>query len=769
MYVNIAQSYRIGGSALCQIGAVVHVDAHRERILLMIKKILLGFLAIILILLAVSWAVGSAAFFDRAVPTESKALPRPIAPTPLTAPSSDSQTVAVDKQILFGDLHVHTSFSIDAALTDTPAAKGTSYTSPGDACDFARYCSALDFWSINDHAESLTKWQWDVTKDAVRNCDAATDPTNPDMVSFLGWEWSNGAEGLGPKSHYGHKNVMFKDTAEDLVPTRPIAADNIHRTPSKLPAPIRGLAWLAMSNLNLNGYQALARQIQDLSETEDCANGDVRDLPADCYELASTPNDLFKKLDQWDFEAIVIPHGLAWGNTNPAGSDFNNQMDQLNDKYQRLVEVYSGHGNSEVFSDINSPTADETICPVPSNGYIPCCWQSGEIIRQRCEGNGNSDEDCDQRAVETREMYMANRGVHSQFSKSHDVVPDTTPDDWGQCDQLVGEFQSAFYYRPKQSAQYMLTLGEPAKDGEKAKRFRPGIIASSDTHAGRPGMSYKEQQRVLFTDVKEHINAPKLESAYDPEMAARQDQPVEPSALSLFPDSEDLSNAFYVTGGLVAVNSEGRSRDAIWDALYRREVYGTSGPRIGLWFDMIDGEGNKHAMGSEVSTDIAPRFSIKGVGSIKQKPGCPDYATEALGADRVDSLCRGECYNPSNESYDIERIEVVRILPRQPGDGSTEDLIQDPWRTFECEPGKGSCEVEFTDEEFVSGSREIVYYARVIQEATDTIQGDPLGCEYDENGQCVKTNICMGGGSEEDCISPAEHRAWSSPIYLMPK
>ena len=302
----------------------------------------------------------------------------------------------------------------------------------------------------------------------------------------------------------------------------------------------------------------------------------------------------------------------------------------------------------------------------------------------------------------------------------------------------------------------MLTLGEAGK------RYRPGFIASSDIHSARPGSGYKEQQRLYFTDVKEHLQAsrPQIET---PSMI---DQPVQPGRLQLFPDSEDLSNAFYFTGGLVAVHSEGRTRDAIWDALYQRRVYGTSGPRIGLYFEMVGGDGKNHPMGSQVSTHTAPHFRVRGIGSIKQQPGCPDYARRALGAERIASLCRNECYNPSGEAHNIERIELVRVLPRRSVDENTAELIQDPWRVFHCKPGQNTCEADFTDESFIADGREAVYYARVIQEATPTIQGDPLGCEFNEVGVCVKTNICMGGGVEEDCLSPAEHRAWSSPIYV---
>ena len=94
---------------------------------------------------------------------------------------------------------------------------------PADACDFARFCSNLDFWSINDHAESLTPGDWEETKRTVRQCNAvAGDPTNPDLVTFLGWEWTQIGE--TPENHYGHKNVILRDIEDDVVPTRPIAS-----------------------------------------------------------------------------------------------------------------------------------------------------------------------------------------------------------------------------------------------------------------------------------------------------------------------------------------------------------------------------------------------------------------------------------------------------------------------------------------------------------------------------------------------------------------
>ena len=72
------------------------------------------------------------------------------------------------EQILFGDLHVHTTFSADAFLMALPIQQGEGVHPIADACDYARYCSALDFWAITDHAEALTPRRWEETIDPIR-------------------------------------------------------------------------------------------------------------------------------------------------------------------------------------------------------------------------------------------------------------------------------------------------------------------------------------------------------------------------------------------------------------------------------------------------------------------------------------------------------------------------------------------------------------------------------------------------------------------------
>ncbi|MCH2187183.1 DUF3604 domain-containing protein, partial [Myxococcota bacterium] len=133
--------------------------------------------------------------------------------------------VAQSKQILFGDLHVHTTFSFDAFMMSLPSPSSEGSHPPADACDFARYCSALDFWSINDHAEQITPRHWQETIESIRQCNAvAGEEANPDTVAFLGWEWTD--IGTTPENHYGHKNVVLAHTDAERIPARPIAASS---------------------------------------------------------------------------------------------------------------------------------------------------------------------------------------------------------------------------------------------------------------------------------------------------------------------------------------------------------------------------------------------------------------------------------------------------------------------------------------------------------------------------------------------------------------
>ena len=672
-----------------------------------------------------------------------------------------------ESQILFGDLHVHTTFSPDAFIMSVPLMGGTGLHPPADACDFARYCSNLDFWSINDHAEGITPRRWEETRRSIRECNqVAGDPQNPDIVAFLGWEWSQ--VDADPAKHYGHKNVIFIDTEDESVPARAIAAPRAQLAK----APMGRAAQLMMSLTDFENrefYWGIQQYYDEVAATPVCEKGvDTRELPLNCREIADDPRELFAKLDQWDFDSIVIPHGNSWGMNTPASTSLKQQLNraQHDPDRQILFEVYSGHGNSEEYRSWRGAAIDESgglYCPPPSDGYLPCCWRAGQIIRERCDAAGVDEPECASREAAARYNFV------DAGNSGHLTIPGQQVTDWLNCGTCPDCFNEPMDHRPLGAAQYAMAITNFERP-EAPFNFRFGLIGSSDNHRGQAGTGYKQLQRKKITEVF-GPDSPGLaaRAGGDTRDPVPYSVPLDASGVGLVNlRNMERQNSFFLTGGLVAAHSVDRSREAIWDSLKRREVYATSGDRILLWFDLLQ-TGGTVPMGSELSIAETPRFRVSALGAFKQKPGCPEYAARGLGEERLQALCGGECYNPSDERSMIERIEVVRIRPQISPDEPVEALIEDPWRSFECADDPAGCQVEFADEEFTASGREAVYYVRAIQQATPMINAANVRCEYDKNGVCRAVNPCYGDyrtPSDEDCLAPAEQRAWSSPIVV---
>jgi hypothetical protein len=196
---------------------------------------------------------------------------------------------------------VHTTISVDAYQFSLPILGGSGLHPLADACDFARYCSALDFWASTDHAESVTPPRWQMVKDAVRACQKVSgDDANPDLVSFIGFEWTQ--VGRLPQEHFGHKNVICRDLEDDKVAARAIETRKI-----SLAAPISPLVVT----------QDFAHR-QDYFDYNKFMAG-TNAVPGD----AATPSDKLPKncsrARHADFSASCLtseaaPHHSAWHN-----------------------------------------------------------------------------------------------------------------------------------------------------------------------------------------------------------------------------------------------------------------------------------------------------------------------------------------------------------------------------------------------------------------------------------------------------------------------
>ena len=183
----------------------------------MLRNIGLGLLVVVVLLAFVVYGVGIGLFqADQHAGTPSA---RSIDPDLIDMKEQAVREAALDigvarpKQVLFGDLHVHSTFSFDAFTLSLPMTGGDGAHPVADACDFARHCSSLDFWSINDHAITLSPRRWSETVESIRQCnELAGSESQPDLVTYLGWEWTQ--VGATPETHLS--NAVYPPLVVDI-------------------------------------------------------------------------------------------------------------------------------------------------------------------------------------------------------------------------------------------------------------------------------------------------------------------------------------------------------------------------------------------------------------------------------------------------------------------------------------------------------------------------------------------------------------------------
>ena len=292
-----------------------------------------------------------------------------------------------------------------------------------------------------------------------------------------------------------------------------------------------------------------------------------------------------------------------------------------------------------------------------------------------------------------------------------------------------------------------LKIGLQLEQGLGMNPLAFGMIGSTDTHNGNPG----DTDEWDFVGAVGQVSSPAIRRFGAPEKPGSEPKP-------------HLSSLrFNTPGGLAAVWAPENTRDAIFAAMQRREVYASSGPRITLRFfagENFDGS----ILDQAEPVAIAAAGGVPMGGVLRPQSGDdagPTFYVSALGdwmsapLQRIQMVkgwidAEGKTHELVQDIACADGLAVDPTIRRCPDNGAAVDLTN-----CALVGNTGSMELATTwqDPEF-DPARSAFYYVRVLQNPT---------CRW-------STYDSLRLGREPDPRVPAtiRERVWSSPIWIKP-
>ncbi len=442
-----------------------------------------------------------------------------------------------NRQALFGDVHVHTALSFDAAANSTG-------TYPEDAYRFARgenipffpvdengtvtgqikLAEPLDFLAVTDHAEFLGE---------RRLCRDESSPRyNSDFCRDYRTSERHGMRLLG--------TVVTSETPariEQLCGSDGNICREYASAPWQHIIESAEAAYDRSSECSFTsfvGYEYTGTpQLANYHHNVIFRNANVPALPVS-YVEARYDHQLWQQLDagcsaENNCDYLTIPHNsnLANGRMSPylgMEASRDNKLAYAGKRLQRepVIEIFQHKGNSECFNGL-----------------------AGIL--------GEPDELCNFESVRTMGEVNIGTPISLRDGKLHVEKEEVVTED---CGDGIGRFgmRGAGCISRNDFLRSMLLTGLQEEKDIGLNPVKLGVIASTDTHLSTPGA-------VSEANWQGHVSK-----------ESTPEERLEPGYLT----SGIVGNA----GGLAGVWAVENSRDAIFDAFQRREVFGTSGPRI---------------------------------------------------------------------------------------------------------------------------------------------------------------------------------------------
>ncbi|MGI9288455.1 MAG: DUF3604 domain-containing protein [Pseudomonadales bacterium] len=601
--------------------------------------------------------------------SKSTALPE-VEEKSTTASDKESAANTINKQALFGDLHVHTSYSLDSYVgfnRNGPDeayrfAKGEPMPVPGGT---ARIAAPLDFAAVTDHAEYLGEMQLTMDKSSPRyNYPLAVKIRNEDRnqdnaIAVFSEIVVSGGRGTGRRQR-SELGLGPEGAAARLAAWKTIQeATERHNEPGTFTT-LHGFEWTSAP-----GGANLHRNIifRDAVVPVD---------PVNTVDIVS-PEELWQTLDGYIANGstlLAIPHNsnasanLMFSPQRFDGGAIDTQWAQTRARLEPLVEVMQVKGNSETHPAFS-----------PNDEFA------------------------------SFETFPLTRRTSGQYGYVRQGL--------------------------KEGLRQRDTLG--------TNPFKFGLIGSTDTHNGTPA------------DVEEYDSVGSHGFAdSSPKRRLQEEIPGWEKVINLNP------------GAIAGVWAEANTRAAIYDALQRKETFGTSGPRISLRFFAGWNFSDKDAEGQALaSVGYEKGVSMGGDLSAENSAGkAPTFLFAAMKAP---------------DSANLDRLQIVKGWTK---DGEVFEHVYDvAWsgeRTLDAKTGKlpavgNTVDIATASYKNTIGNPQFTgfwqdsdfdatvaafYYLRVLEIPT------PRWSTYDA--------VAVGAELPEGVVAAVQERGWSSPIWYSP-
>jgi hypothetical protein len=603
------------------------------------------------------------------------------------------------KQAYFGELHLHTSYSLDSFIFGNPNDPDTAYKFAqgmpvtlygGETKQLRR---PLDFVAITDHSEFLGEVALCSTPGTpVYDSAACKGIRGFDMMQF-------GKIAASVTDRKRRADICGADGAACVAAIRQ-TWEKVQANAARYYQPGKFTTLIGYEySINIPGAVFSTTPNHDpratvpgmLHRNVIFRTDHVPDTVFSAYD--GTGEELQAWLETRCREpcrALTIPHNsnyswgrFFWTGRNSDGTAWTRDILERRARIEPLVEIFQIKGSSE------------------------------------CQaGIGLADEECD----------------------FENAVPPCPP---GEADRCAG---ADSFVRDA------VVKGLAVEETEGVNPFKYGFIAASDNHNGTPGATEEN-------DFKGHLG----QQDNTPEKRLG----VKPGASNSGPGVDDghgEGNGAYLKfnpGGLAGVWAEKNTREAIWDALARRETFGTSGTRIRVrFFGSFNFPANLHR-----SPDLVKIGYAEGVpmgGDLKaapegRSPTFVAWATRDPDSAPLQKIQVVKGWVDGGKSmvkvYDIVCSDGIQPDPKTgqcADNGATVDLA-----TCKVGDGKGAPELAatWTDPAF-DPSQRAVYYVRVLE--------DPV-CRW-STYDAIRLKIAPPSAAP----TTIKERAWTSPIWYTP-